>query len=106
MIAVPKPTPRVREPKRLQSRPHVIPLPVRLAVKERQGHVCAWCKVPGGALDVHHRLRRSQGGKDDLRTLVAVHRRCHDAIHTTHLTEARSRGFLVRSEDELDRRWT
>jgi hypothetical protein len=33
--------------------------------------------------------------------MVSTHPLCHDAIHTTHIAEAKRRKFLVRSEDEL-----
>ena len=101
-LAFPKPTPRVREKKRLTAKYRGIPQPVKKAVFARDRLTCQWCKVPGGALDAHHRLRRSQGGSDQGRFLVSVHRTCHRFIHE-HPEEARRRGFLVRSEDELTR---
>lgn len=88
-----KPTPKVRERKLLKSRPHVIPESVRLAVLERDSYTCQWCEVPGGALDCHHVLARSQGGKDRAENLVAVHRLCHGQIHANP-TMAKARGFL------------
>lgn len=105
MTAYPKPTPTIREPKRLTAKYKGIPQPVKQAVFARDDLTCCWCKVPGGALDAHHRLPRSQGGSDQGRFLVSVHRTCHDQIHREP-AEARGRGFLVRSEDELSRGWT
>ena len=89
-----KPTPRVRERKPLKTKPHVIPWRVRMDVIERDDGTCQWCEVPGGALDCHHVIRRSQGGKDSIGNLVAVHRLCHSYIHE-HPSEAKSRGFLA-----------
>ncbi len=95
-----KPTPKIRERKPLKGRPHVIPDSLRFEVYVRDSYTCQWCLQPGGRVDPHHRLRRSAGGKDDLRTLISCHRICHSYIHD-HPEEARRRGFLVRSEDEL-----
>ena len=53
MVAVPKPTPVVREPKKLKGRPHAIPKPVRDDTLEQYGYQCQWCNVQGGALDLH-----------------------------------------------------
>ena len=103
--AAPKPTPTVKEPKRLQSKYRGIPQPVKQAVFARDRLTCCWCKVPGGALDAHHRLPRSRGGSDQGRFLVSVHRVCHDQIHREP-AEAKRRGFLVSSVDELDKGWT
>lgn len=94
MVAVPKPTPRVREPKRLQAKPHVIAAPLRNLVLARDSMTCRWCKVRGGALDLHHIQRRSQGGKDEERNLVSLHRLCHQYVHD-HPQEAKRRGFLA-----------
>ena len=101
-LAFPKPTPRPKERKPLKSTPRPIPPRVKEAVFARDEYLCQWCRVPGGALDAHHRLRRSQGGRDVPHHLVSVHRLCHDEIHREP-EEARRRGFLVRSEDELTR---
>lgn len=95
MTAVPKPAPRTREPKRLATRVHVIADAIKQRVFTRDNWTCQWCLQPGGALDAHHRLRRSQGGKDEYDNLVSVHRKCHRQIHE-HPQEARRRGFLVR----------
>lgn len=105
MTAVPKPVPTLKEPRRLQSKYRGIPQPVKKAVFARDNLTCQWCRVPGGALDAHHRLRRSQGGSDQGRFLVSVHRLCHDEIHR-NVAEAKRRGFLVSSVEELERRWT
>jgi 5-methylcytosine-specific restriction endonuclease McrA len=94
MVAAPKPTPIVKEPKRLKGQPRAIPRDVRLAVFARDLMTCQWCEVPGGALDAHHIVRRSQGGKDVVNNLTSVHRVCHRFIHE-HPTAAKARGFLA-----------
>jgi RNA-directed DNA polymerase len=59
----------------------------------RDNYTCTWCGEPGGHLDPHHVIRRSQGGKDEVDNLKAVHRRCHRYLHE-HPAEAKARGFL------------
>ena len=104
MIGVPKPTPTVREPKRLSSRPRPVDPKAARETYERDGWLCQWCKRPGGRLVPHHRLRRSQGGLDQPRYLVSVHGLCHGYIHD-HPAEAKRRGFLVATVEDLDRGW-
>jgi 5-methylcytosine-specific restriction endonuclease McrA len=105
MTAAPKPPMTIRQRKRLTVKYRGIPEPVKRAVFARDDLTCQWCKVPGGALDAHHRLPRSAGGSDQGRFLVSVHRLCHRAIHENP-TEARRRRFLVRSEGDLAEGWT
>ena len=93
MVAVPKPTPELKEPKTIKQRLRAIPEKVKQAVFARDDLTCQWCMVPGGALDAHHVTRRSQGGPDAAWNLVSVHRICHRYIHE-HPTEAKRRGFL------------
>lgn len=81
-------------PRPMKSRPHVIDAKLRAACYERDHYRCQWCRRTGGRLDLHHRLARSQGGKDDLDTLVSVDRLCHAYIHN-HPAEAKQRGFIV-----------
>jgi hypothetical protein len=94
MTAVPKPTPALKEPKTLTQKVHRIPAKVRDETFEKLGQTCHWCREPGGAVDLHHVLRRSQGGKDYWSNLRPVHRKCHSYIHE-HPTEAKRRGFLA-----------
>ena len=89
-----KPTPKRRDRKPLKSRPHVIPASVKQQVFDRDNWTCRWCEVPGGALDAHHIQRRSQGGKDVVENLIAVHRVCHQQIHE-RVAEAKAEGFLA-----------
>lgn len=86
----------------MRARARIIPARIREQVLEQYGYQCQWCLVQGGALDLHHRLRRSQGGKDDVRTLIPAHRLCHDQIHREP-AEGFRRGFLVHSADELSK---
>lgn len=92
--ASPKPTPKAKEPKRLTGKPHRIPPKVVEAMYAMWGRTCLWCERPGGALDAHHILRRSQGGKDAPENLRPLHRICHRYVHE-HPEEARQRGLLV-----------
>lgn len=94
MTYLAKPTPKVKVPKPLRSKRHVIPWRLRQEVIARDDATCRWCEVPGGALDCHHRLARSQGGRDTLANLVSLHRICHSAAHANP-SEARRRGLIV-----------
>ena len=104
--AAPKPTPAVKEPKRLSSRPRPVDPRAARETYERDGWLCQWCRRPGGRLLPHHRLRRSQGGKDEPRYLVSVHTTCHDEIHFRQVATAKRRGFLVSRVEDLDKGWT
>jgi hypothetical protein len=63
-----------------------------------------WCEVCGHALGevwaVHHRQLRSQGGKDELANLMAVHHKCHnigtDSIHL-NVKKSIDNGWIVPS---------
>jgi 5-methylcytosine-specific restriction endonuclease McrA len=103
--AAPKPTPRQKEPKRLESRPRPVIAKAARETFERDQHLCQWCKRPGGRLVPHHRFRRSAGGRDIPEHMVSVHQLCHSYIHD-HPREAQERGFLVRSADALRHDWT
>jgi 5-methylcytosine-specific restriction endonuclease McrA len=105
MTAAPKPPMTIKQRQRLTSKYRGIPQPVKQAVFARDDLTCQWCKVTGGALDAHHRLPRSQGGSDQGRFLVSVHRLCHSYIHDNP-AEARLRGFLVSDEADLAKGWT
>jgi 5-methylcytosine-specific restriction endonuclease McrA len=94
MTAVPKPPFTLQQRQRLTTKYRGIPQPVKQAVFARDDLTCVWCLVRGGALDVHHKQRRSQGGPDAAWNLVSVHRICHRYIHE-HPTEAKERGFLA-----------
>ena len=94
MTPIPKPTPVLREPKKLKSKPHVIAPAVRFDTFAEWGTTCLWCEMEGGALDLHHVRRRSQGGADHKLNLRPVHRLCHEYIHQ-HPSEAKARGFLA-----------
>lgn len=101
----PKPPMTVKQRQRLQSKPRPVDPRAARETYERDGWLCQWCRRPGGRLAPHHRLRRSQGGRDEARYLVSVHTTCHDEIHFRQVAEAKRRGFLVQSVDELDKGW-
>ncbi len=65
-----------------------------------------YCERCGGVLPeswaVHHRRLRSQGGKDELSNLVALHHECHNlGTDSVHLNpkKAIETGFIVPSWD-------
>jgi hypothetical protein len=73
----------------------------RKALYERCKGMCEFC---GGVLSenwaAHHRKLRSQGGKDDLDNVVALHHECHNlGTNSVHLNPQKSYddGFMVRS---------
>lgn len=79
----------------------------RKKLYERCKGMCEFC---GGALPdnwaAHHRKLRSQGGKDDLDNVVALHHECHNlATNSVHLNPEQSYkdGFMVHSWDLPDK---
>lgn len=73
----------------------------RKALYERCKGMCEFC---GGVLPeswaAHHRKLRSQGGKDDIENVVALHHECHNlGTNSVHLNPQRSYadGFMVHS---------
>jgi 5-methylcytosine-specific restriction endonuclease McrA len=58
---------------------------IRLAVVVRAGFHCQACRRRA-ALDVHHVVKRAQGGSDfDLDRLVALCRRCHELTDAPYI---------------------
>ncbi|QNL44679.1 HNH endonuclease [Oscillibacter hominis] len=58
----------------------------RKAVYRRDGYRCALCDSTAG-LQVHHVVRRSQGGTDYPHNLITLCWRCHAVAHGTRLPE-------------------
>lgn len=58
----------------------------RKAVYRRDGWRCALCDSTAG-LQVHHVVRRSQGGTDYPHNLITLCWRCHAVAHGTRLPE-------------------
>jgi 5-methylcytosine-specific restriction endonuclease McrA len=50
-------------------------------VMERDGHQCRMCGRSEGLADVHHIIKRSQGGTDDMDNLILLCRNCHNKQH-------------------------
>lgn len=53
---------------------------VRREVYQRDGYVCALCGNHG-PLQIHHVIRRGQGGSDSPRNLITLCDKCHAAAH-------------------------
>lgn len=72
---------------------------VREALFERCLGYCEKCGKPLGTdWAVHHRKLRSQGGRDSLDNLLALHHACHNlGTDAVHLNPAHSmeRGYIV-----------
>lgn len=58
----------------------------RKAVYKRDGYSCALCDSPRG-LQVHHAIRRSQGGGNSLHNLITLCWRCHAVAHGTSMPD-------------------
>lgn len=57
---------------------------VRASVLKRARNRCERCGLPSdivGALHLHHRLRRSQGGAHEAENLAALCHECHAKVH-------------------------
>lgn len=52
----------------------------RKAVYKREGYECAVCGSTR-QLEIHHIIKRSRGGKNDLPNLVCLCHRCHCLLH-------------------------
>lgn len=47
-------------------------------VLARAGNYCEACGLSCGDFALHHRKLKSQGGKDEVCNLIAVHHKCHN----------------------------
>ena len=68
-------------------------------VKNRANLRCeirVWDICEGRVHQIHHKLRRSQGGTNDLDNLLAACNSCHQYAHD-HPVEAYAKGWLIRS---------
>lgn len=70
------------------------PAAIRKAVSERSRGVCEACGQDA-AEHVHHRLKRSQGGRHDLANLLHVSAACHARIHENRDSLSYGLGLLV-----------
>lgn len=69
-------------------------------VKNRASLRCeirVWDICEGRVHQIHHRLRRSQGGSNDVDNLLAACNSCHAYCHDNP-TESYAKGWLIRSE--------
>ena len=71
----------------------------REMVKMRASLRCeirVWDICEGRASCIHHKLRRSQGGGNDVDNLLAACNSCHQYCHD-HPVESYAKGWLIRS---------
>jgi 5-methylcytosine-specific restriction endonuclease McrA len=66
-------------------------------VLERSHGICEVCGHERVEV-IHHRLRRSQGGGNDLENLLGLGRGCHDEIHDNP-SWAFEHGYLLRRHE-------
>lgn len=62
-----------------------LPVDVRRAVDDRDGHRCRWCGVTNRGRDVHHITYRKGLADDVLENLVSLCRLHHGFVHGTPL---------------------
>lgn len=67
-------------------------------IRKRDGDRCARCGATS-PLHVHHRIRRSQGGRNDSSNLVTLCEPCHTWAHRNPY-KARDGGWLLRPSDD------
>lgn len=70
------------------------------AVLSRAGNYCEACGQSGSDFALHHRRLKSQGGKDEVCNLIAVHHKCHNlGTNSIHMRPkvAIERGQIVPS---------
>jgi hypothetical protein len=79
----------------------------RKAVYERAAGICDMCATWiqwGDGYECHHRRLRSQGGRNEMANLLALHKfPCHARAHDNRAW-ARERGFIVHRPDVPARR--
>ena len=63
-----------------------IPNIIRKEVYRRDGFRCALCDDYGG-LQIHHCIRKSQGGTDDPMNLITLCWKCHAVAHGVMMPE-------------------
>lgn len=63
-----------------------IPNTTRKAVYKRDGYRCALCDSTRG-LQIHHVMKRSQGGTNDPMNLITLCMYCHGVVHGTRFPE-------------------
>ena len=59
----------------------------RKFIYAREGYACAICDSPK-YLQVHHCIKRSQGGSDNVQNLICLCADCHALAHGTILNDA------------------
>ncbi len=79
-LGIQKPRPRLLDKRAIAATKSLQWQKVRRFVLKRDG-ACRACKRGGRALEAHHVLFRSLGGKDEARNLIALCKRCHEDVH-------------------------
>jgi len=69
---------------------------MRPLVVARAHGLCQICREQPGTV-VHHRLRRSQGGKNELSNLMLLCGPCHGVVHEFPATSF-AQGYLLKRE--------
>ncbi|MCK4626826.1 MAG: HNH endonuclease [Phycisphaerae bacterium] len=61
---------------------------LRAFILYRDRHTCQICNRKGGMMNIHHIVRKTDGGSDRPDNLVTVHKTCHDKFHRGNIEYA------------------
>jgi len=69
--------------------------PSKAKMLVKQNGKCAYCNIVfknGDLMESHHKIFKSEGGKDECRNLVLMHKHCHDQYHAEFMKRMKATG--------------
>jgi RNA-directed DNA polymerase len=69
--------------------------PSKAKMLVKQNDKCAYCNSVfknGDLMEIHHKIFKSEGGKDEYRNLVLMHKHCHDQYHAEFMKTMKATG--------------
>jgi RNA-directed DNA polymerase len=75
--------------------------PSKAKMLVKQNGKCAYCNSVfknGDLMEIHHKIFKSEGGKDEYRNLVLMHKHCHDQYHAEFMKTMKATGKLGKHE--------
>jgi RNA-directed DNA polymerase len=75
--------------------------PSKAKMLVKQNGKCAYCNSVfknGDLMESHHKIFKSEGGKDEYRNLVLMHKHCHDQYHAEFMKTMKATGKLGKHE--------
>ncbi len=69
--------------------------PSKAKMLVKQNDKCAYCNSVfknGDLMESHHKIFKSEGGKDEYRNLVLMHKHCHDQYHAEFMNRMKATG--------------